>query len=160
MLTSCSVTDLLEVTSRTPWIQRQRSSLLCNAWELPQKSAQILRRLSEVYVKIRRKWPTCQLTWRHYNRKFCCFFREYPQNDWLILVNQGNDIILTHSIALHYPGQDQEISVRFWHGNWMKQAGRGREILASREDIMLVLADVDNILIRWVFYCRNVLSWS
>jgi len=45
------------------------------------------------------------------------------------------------------PNYEIEESVRFFYGDWYKQQGRS-EVLASREDIMMTLANVDNILIK------------
>jgi hypothetical protein len=59
----------------------------------------------------------------------------------------GNNYILVHKGAQPTPDYDTEESVRFFYGDWYKQQGRS-EILASREEIMMTLANVDNILIK------------
>jgi hypothetical protein len=43
---------------------------------------------------------------------------------------------------------DNKITVRFFVGDWAKRSGSGPETLATREQIMMVLENVDNILIK------------
>lgn len=61
---------------------------------------------------------------------------------------QGNNITLSYTVPQHTAGQEQSIRVQFWPQIWMKQGRRGEEVPASREDIAIVLADVQYFLIR------------
>ncbi|XP_053952208.1 basement membrane-specific heparan sulfate proteoglycan core protein isoform X5 [Anastrepha ludens] len=57
----------------------------------------------------------------------------------------GNGFTLTHRVRIQpEPNVNNKISVQFNSGNWYKTDGRR----ATREEIMMVLANVDNILIR------------
>ncbi|XP_020802668.1 basement membrane-specific heparan sulfate proteoglycan core protein isoform X4 [Drosophila serrata] len=55
----------------------------------------------------------------------------------------GNRFTLTHR-ARTQPGQNNKVSIPFLPGDWQKPDGRR----ATREEIMMILANVDNILIR------------
>jgi hypothetical protein len=52
------------------------------------------------------------------------------------------------------PGQEIERSVRFFHGQWYRRlslprgSANDRDVLASREEIMMALADVNSLLIK------------
>ncbi|XP_067214275.1 basement membrane-specific heparan sulfate proteoglycan core protein isoform X33 [Linepithema humile] len=69
-----------------------------------------------------------------------------PNNAPTVILS-GNNYILVHKGAQPTPDYDTEESVRFFYGDWYKQQGRS-EVLASREEIMMTLANVDNILIK------------
>jgi len=69
-----------------------------------------------------------------------------PNNAPAIILS-GNNYILMHKGKEILPNYEIEESVRFFYGDWYKQQGRS-EVLASREDIMMTLANVDNILIK------------
>ncbi|RLU19726.1 hypothetical protein DMN91_008283 [Ooceraea biroi] len=69
-----------------------------------------------------------------------------PNNAPTVILS-GNNYILTHKGREPTPDYETEQSVRFFYGDWYKQQGRS-EVLASREDIMMTLANVDNILIK------------
>ncbi|XP_019884797.1 basement membrane-specific heparan sulfate proteoglycan core protein isoform X13 [Camponotus floridanus] len=69
-----------------------------------------------------------------------------PNNAPTVILS-GNNYILVHKGNEPTPDYETEESVRFFYGDWYKQQGRS-EILASREDIMMALANVDNILIK------------
>lgn len=56
-------------------------------------------------------------------------------------------------------GRDNDYSVRFFYGEWYKRGsarpggdipGEPTDTLATREEIMMALGNVDNLLIRWV----------
>ncbi|BFG00372.1 basement membrane-specific heparan sulfate proteoglycan core protein [Drosophila madeirensis] len=55
----------------------------------------------------------------------------------------GNRFTLTHRVRT-LPGQNNKVSVPLLPGGWQKPDGRK----ATREEIMMILANVDNILIR------------
>ncbi|XP_039152495.1 basement membrane-specific heparan sulfate proteoglycan core protein isoform X13 [Drosophila simulans] len=55
----------------------------------------------------------------------------------------GNRFTLTYRVRTQ-PGQNNRVSIPFVPGGWQKPDGRK----ASREEIMMILANVDNILIR------------
>ncbi|XP_018057777.1 PREDICTED: basement membrane-specific heparan sulfate proteoglycan core protein isoform X9 [Atta colombica] len=63
------------------------------------------------------------------------------------VILSGNNYILVHKSEEPIPDYENEKSVRFFYGDWYKQQGRS-EVLASREEIMMALANVDNILIK------------
>ncbi|XP_018343803.1 PREDICTED: basement membrane-specific heparan sulfate proteoglycan core protein isoform X2 [Trachymyrmex septentrionalis] len=63
------------------------------------------------------------------------------------VILSGNNYILVHKGKEPTPDYENERSVRFFYGDWYKQQGRS-EVLASREEIMMTLANVDNILIK------------
>ena len=69
-------------------------------------------------------------------------------NDAPIVIVSGNDLILFHNGLHVQPSLDSPQKVRFIYGEWYKQHRRRGQILASREDIMMVLADMKNILIK------------
>lgn len=62
------------------------------------------------------------------------------------VILSGNNYILMHRGRQPTDYEDEE-SVRFFYSEWYKQEGR-TESLASREEIMMALANVDNILIK------------
>lgn len=56
-------------------------------------------------------------------------------------------------------GRNNDYSVRFFYGEWYKRGsarpggdipGEPTDTLATREEIMMTLGNVDNLLIRWV----------
>ncbi|XP_062139227.1 basement membrane-specific heparan sulfate proteoglycan core protein isoform X7 [Drosophila sulfurigaster albostrigata] len=55
----------------------------------------------------------------------------------------GNRLTLTHSVGTQ-PNLSNKVKVPFLPGNWLKPDGRK----ATREEIMMILANVDNVLIR------------
>ncbi|KAK2578017.1 hypothetical protein KPH14_008439 [Odynerus spinipes] len=59
----------------------------------------------------------------------------------------GNKYTLFHKGKNIPPDYETKESVRFFYGEWYKQQGN-TEVLASREDIMMTLANVDNILVK------------
>ncbi|XP_011640582.1 basement membrane-specific heparan sulfate proteoglycan core protein isoform X5 [Pogonomyrmex barbatus] len=69
-----------------------------------------------------------------------------PNNAPSVILS-GNNYILMHKGEQPTPDYENERSVRFFYGDWYKQQGRS-EVLASREEIMMTLANVDNILIK------------
>ncbi|CAL1682411.1 unnamed protein product [Lasius platythorax] len=69
-----------------------------------------------------------------------------PNNAPTVILS-GNNYILVHKGTEPTPDYETEESVRFFYGDWYKQQGRS-EVLASREEIMMTLANVDNILIK------------
>lgn len=71
-------------------------------------------------------------------------------NDAPALIVTGNDITIYSHGPRVLPNQESRQKIRLMYGDWYKQDRRG-PILASREDIMMVLANVNNILIKCVF---------
>jgi hypothetical protein len=77
----------------------------------------------------------------------------------LKILLQGNGKMLMHPSMRVNPG-DYEVSVRIFYGEWYKvtDARPGGDIpadpseLATRAEIMMVLADVDHILIKYEFF--------
>ncbi|XP_076180736.1 terribly reduced optic lobes isoform X6 [Ptiloglossa arizonensis] len=63
------------------------------------------------------------------------------------VILQGNNYTLFHRSRQAIPNYDTDESVRFFQGDWYKQGDR-YEVLATREDIMMTLARVDDILIK------------
>ncbi|XP_076378245.1 terribly reduced optic lobes isoform X1 [Megalopta genalis] len=63
------------------------------------------------------------------------------------VILMGNDYQLVHRGRQAIPYHDNEMSVRFFQGEWLKVQGYN-EVHATREDIMMTLARVDNILIK------------
>ncbi|XP_014478060.1 PREDICTED: basement membrane-specific heparan sulfate proteoglycan core protein isoform X5 [Dinoponera quadriceps] len=63
------------------------------------------------------------------------------------VILSGNNYILVHKGREPAPDLETEESVRFFYGEWYRQEGRS-ETVASREEIMMALANVDNILIK------------
>ncbi|XP_043520278.1 basement membrane-specific heparan sulfate proteoglycan core protein isoform X8 [Frieseomelitta varia] len=59
----------------------------------------------------------------------------------------GNNYRLVHEGRQAIPGYDNEETVRFFQDEWYRQQG-GTKIPATREDIMMALENVDNILIK------------
>lgn len=57
------------------------------------------------------------------------------------------------------PNTNQNFEVRFFEGEWIKKSDREPENIASREEIMMALEDVDNILIK-LQYNEGVLNTS
>ncbi|KAF5283747.1 hypothetical protein FQR65_LT02641 [Abscondita terminalis] len=60
----------------------------------------------------------------------------------------GNGYTLLHIGRPHSAGQDLDLSVRFFVGEWVKRAPNTPETQATREDIMMVLENVDHVLIK------------
>lgn len=65
------------------------------------------------------------------------------------VILSGNNYHLVHRGKQLIPNYDNEEIVRFFQGEWYKQQG-WNEVLATREDIMMTLENVDNILIKYV----------
>lgn len=63
------------------------------------------------------------------------------------VILMGNGLVLVRRGGQLYAGTDNEESVRFFQGEWYKLDGN-YENVASREDIMMALANVENILIK------------
>lgn len=66
---------------------------------------------------------------------------------------QGNGYVLVHNAPALSPGQEVDRSVRFFHGEWFRRVSSHnvvseRDVLASREEIMMALADVSSLLIK------------
>ncbi|XP_035741561.1 basement membrane-specific heparan sulfate proteoglycan core protein-like isoform X35 [Vespa mandarinia] len=68
-------------------------------------------------------------------------------NDAPSVILTGNKYILVHKGNHIPPDYETKESVRFFYGEWYKRHGNS-EVLASREEIMMTLANVDNILIK------------
>ncbi|CAL7942482.1 unnamed protein product [Xylocopa violacea] len=69
-----------------------------------------------------------------------------PNSEPSVIIT-GNGYVLSHRGNQLIPNYDNEASVRFFQGEWYKQQG-WNEVPATREDIMMTLANVDNILIK------------
>lgn len=69
-----------------------------------------------------------------------------PNNAPTVILS-GNNYVLVHKGREIPSNQEIEESVRFFYGDWYKQQDRN-EVLASREEIMMTLANVDNILVK------------
>lgn len=63
------------------------------------------------------------------------------------IILTGNNYVLVHKGQPISPDYPTNRTVRFFHGDWLK-LDRRDEVLASREEIMMTLASVDNILIK------------
>lgn len=65
------------------------------------------------------------------------------------LLSQGNRYTLLHqSTHSPAPNTNENIRVRFFEGEWLIKSVGSRERPATREEIMMVLEDVDNILLK------------
>lgn len=91
-----------------------------------------------------------------YNLRYSSTFRPRVHAPDVILVGNGLSLIHVVREPLLDPGRSHEISVRFWPGEWFKrvtgrpggdQPSEGREP-ASREEIVFVLANIENLLLR------------
>lgn len=67
---------------------------------------------------------------------------------FLIFKGANGDVLIYDPPSPHYPGYPKDISIRFWPGLWKKQSPRGGNVMATREDIMSVLVDIESILVR------------
>lgn len=75
-----------------------------------------------------------------------------------LFILKGNGYTLVHRVKEPpITGQEKEITVRFFHGEWYKFTGARpggdipgtpSETLATREEIMMTLGSVDNIIIK------------
>ncbi|XP_057332116.1 basement membrane-specific heparan sulfate proteoglycan core protein isoform X8 [Microplitis mediator] len=63
------------------------------------------------------------------------------------IILKGNGNLLTHRGQHVVPNQETEVAARFFYGEWYKIKD-GYERLATREDIMMTLANVEQILIK------------
>ncbi|KAF4527485.1 hypothetical protein B566_EDAN014538, partial [Ephemera danica] len=81
-----------------------------------------------------------------------------PVNTPSVIIS-GNGKVLVHPGKRLTAGRDNDMSVRFFYGEWYKLTGArtGGDIpaapseLATRAEIMMVLANLDNILIKTVY---------
>ncbi|XP_017794098.1 PREDICTED: basement membrane-specific heparan sulfate proteoglycan core protein isoform X2 [Habropoda laboriosa] len=64
------------------------------------------------------------------------------------VVMMGNKYVLSHRGKQLIPHYDHEESVRFFDGEWYKQQGMNEAVPATRQEIMMTLANVQNILIK------------
>nr|XP_018910612.1 PREDICTED: basement membrane-specific heparan sulfate proteoglycan core protein isoform X4 [Bemisia tabaci] len=62
------------------------------------------------------------------------------------VIISGNGITLVHVGPNLLPNRDNDVSVRFFRGSWIKSGYRN--IAASREEIMMVLVNLESVLIR------------
>lgn len=69
-----------------------------------------------------------------------------PNNAPSVILS-GNNYTLVHK-SEELTEDETERSVRFFYGDWYKQQQGRSKVLASREEIMMTLANVDNILIK------------
>ncbi|XP_063241894.1 basement membrane-specific heparan sulfate proteoglycan core protein isoform X7 [Bacillus rossius redtenbacheri] len=80
------------------------------------------------------------------------------------IIISGNGYILTHQGRNPSSRQDNDVSVRIFRGEWYKIASpEPRDTLntpASREEIMMVLSNTDNILIRSQYTDGSVIDTS
>lgn len=77
-----------------------------------------------------------------------------PNTEPSVIIS-GNNYVLLHRGKELIPDYDNEETVRFFQGEWYKQDG-WNEVPATREDIMMTLANVDNILIKYVISLDKV----
>lgn len=56
--------------------------------------------------------------------------------------------MLNQQISVPQAGRDEAVQVRFFVGEWVKKSQAYPETLATREEIMMTLANIDNILIK------------
>ncbi|KAJ8950523.1 hypothetical protein NQ318_015267 [Aromia moschata] len=74
--------------------------------------------------------------------------RGYPTSAPNIIISGNGYILLHKSSHSPAPNTNENVEVRFFEGEWLKKSEREPENTASREEIMMVLEDIDNILIR------------
>lgn len=55
------------------------------------------------------------------------------------------------------PNTNERMEVRFFEGEWVKKSAGTPESIASREEIMMVLEDIENILIK-IQYNEGILN--
>ena len=76
-----------------------------------------------------------------------------------LIIEQGNGYTLVHTGRPPVAGHRNDYSVRFFYGEWYKRGsarpggdipGEPTDTLATREEIMMALGNVDNLLIRCV----------
>lgn len=60
----------------------------------------------------------------------------------------GNGYTLLHIGKPHQPGREQQVTVRFFLDEWIKRTETAPERPATREEIMMALENVENILIK------------
>jgi len=75
----------------------------------------------------------------------------YPIKAPIVIMKGGGYTLAYFSTDRLQPNQDNEISVRFWPGNWFQKVGRNNdqgEELATREEILSVLDNIELLLIR------------
>ena len=83
------------------------------------------------------------------------YIKNYFETIFMFSPIQGNGVTLMHVHEPLSPDQEVQRDVRFWPGQWYKSVfrfGNGRidtQSPASREEIMMVLEDMDLLLIRW-----------
>ncbi|XP_064212839.1 basement membrane-specific heparan sulfate proteoglycan core protein [Tribolium castaneum] len=82
-----------------------------------------------------------RFTVRHYNRGYTI------AGPTVILTGNGYTLLSRHNISPP-SNRDEQIEVRFFEGEWVKRSDRQLETPATREEIMMALAEVDNILIK------------
>lgn len=74
---------------------------------------------------------------------------------------QGNGLNLVYKGAPINPREENNIGVRFFPGNWYKiQPDSRREYPASRQDLMMVLQQVDQLLIRYIIGSALIKSYD
>jgi len=75
----------------------------------------------------------------------------YPISAPIVIMKGGGHTLAYFGTDRLQPNQENEISVRFWPGNWFKKLGRNNaqgEDLATREEILSVLDNIEMLLIR------------
>lgn len=73
---------------------------------------------------------------------------------------QGNGYTLLHQATYSpAPNTNEKMEVRFFEGDWIRKSPGAPESRASREEIMMVLEDIENILIK-IQYNEGTLNTS
>lgn len=70
----------------------------------------------------------------------------------LIIILQGNGYTLAHISQPKQPDQEHPMSARFFVGEWVIRSDNAPERMATREEIMMTLASIDNILIKLQYH--------
>jgi hypothetical protein len=82
-----------------------------------------------------------RFTVRHQNRG-------YPVPGPTVILTGNGYTLLSQQTQPPQANRDENMQVRFFVGEWVKRAEGYPETLATREEIMMTLADVNNILIK------------
>lgn len=83
--------------------------------------------------------------------------RGYPVSGPDVVIS-GNGFTLLHQASrTPNPNSPENMEVRLFEGQWVKKSANNPEVIATREEIMMVLEDVDNILIK-LQYNEGVLN--
>lgn len=74
--------------------------------------------------------------------------RGYPTPGPTVILTGNGYTLLSKQVHTLQPNRDERVEIRFFAGEWVKRSENYQETFATREEIMMTLANIDNLLIK------------